>query len=200
MHLAGLLLGLATTVVQRKKNKKVVNAWPAFLDLLKFLKTAMKYVFDKKNKRVGDYRMVLELVKITVICCELPNSTRIAGVVLLFQRFLRSLHGLRYYAMQRPEFARLMLSPLQCRQIAEFEAVMRPTQKICFDFQQDRVEVRAETALTLINLKVDYEDNEIYEVIDVGGVKEWEPNCSYDKLPTIKVATTNEVAEANNIA
>ena len=58
----------------------------------------------------------------------------------------------------------------------------------------------AETDLTLINLKVDYEDNKIYEVVDVGGVKEWEPNCSYDKLPTIEVATTNEVAEANNIA
>lgn len=200
LHLAGLILSLASSVAQRRKNKKVVNAWPPFLDLLKFLKTAMKYVFDKKNKRVGDYRAVLALIKTDAICCELPNSTRIAGIVLLFQSFLRSLHGLRYYATQRPAFARLMPSHLQCRQIAEFEAVMRPTQKICFDFQQDRVEVGAETPLTLINLQLDYQDNRIYDVVDVGGVKEWEPNCPFDKLATVKVSTNNDVAEENNMS
>ena len=177
-----------------------MNAWAPFLDLLKFLKTAMKYVFDKKNKRVADYRAVLELIKMAVICCELPNSTRIVGIVLFFQRFLRSLHGLRYYATQRPVFERLMLSRLQCRQIAEFEVVMRPTQKICFDFQQDRVEVGAETPLTLITLKLDYQDDEIYDIVDMDGVREWEPTCPYDTLPTVKVATNNEVAEANNIS
>ena len=145
------------------------------------------------------YKRVLESIKMVVLVVELPNKTRVAGSIILLQRFLRSLHGLRYYATQRITFAPKMLSPLQCRQVAEFEAVMRPAQKICFDFQSNRVEVAAETVLTIIKLKVDYQDDKVYDVIDVSSSDEWEPTRRYEDLPTKKIAVDNETAAANNI-
>ena len=46
LHLSSLGIGLALSLVQRRKKGNVVNAWLPFLDLFDMLKMAVKYVFD----------------------------------------------------------------------------------------------------------------------------------------------------------
>ena len=50
MHFAGLAAGKALSLVVQKKNKKVINTFPIFIELYLYLKVAIKYIFDKKNK------------------------------------------------------------------------------------------------------------------------------------------------------
>ena len=83
MHLANLAAGLALSLVEREQNKKIINYWKPFQDLYKFLKVAFKYLFDKKNKRFGHFKMVLAKVSQPVIMASLPPSTRVAGSLLV---------------------------------------------------------------------------------------------------------------------
>ena len=133
MHLALLALGLALSLVKSTQDKKVINFWPGFQDLYKALKTAMKYIFDKKNKRFDQYSGALKKRGQNVIIVPLPNKTRVGGAGILIQAALRSIHALLYYASRCEPFRKLCPKRGQWRQIAEFEAVMRPALSLCFD-------------------------------------------------------------------
>ena len=199
MHLAALALGLPLSLVQRRVNKKVVNYWAPFQELYLALKKAIKYVFDKKCRRLNDYREVLSFINVDGIIVGLPNHTRVGGAIILLQESLRSLHGLRYYATQRPTFSNLMPPMSHWRQLAEFEAIMRPAKRLCFDFQRDRVETGGEMILSLIDLQVDYDDMKIYDVVDVDTATDWPPTELFDKLPRIKMTTDSKISSENNI-
>ena len=199
MHLAALALGLPLSLVQRRVNKKVVNYWAPFQELYLALKKAIKYVFDKKCRRLNDYREVLSFINVDGIIVGLPNHTRVGGAIILLQESLRSLHGLRYYATQRLAFSNLMPPMSHWRQLAEFEAIMRPAKRLCFDFQRDRVETGGEMILSLIDLQVDYDDMKIYDVVDVDTATDWPPTELFDKLPRIKMTTDSKISSENNI-
>ena len=115
MHTAALAAGLALSLVERKVKKRVVNYWEPFQDLYKQLKTAIKYVFDKENKRFKDYNDVLRQADKLVIVVYLPNSTRVrvAGALILLQDSICSLHSLRYYALKCEKFEALCLNRIQ---------------------------------------------------------------------------------------
>eukprot|EP00957_Ditylum_brightwellii_P138124 10528922-Ditylum_brightwellii.AAC.1 len=84
MHLCHLSTGLALSTVERKANGTTVNEWKPFLDLLKALKTLVKMLLSKKNKtKFKDYMRAL--LPHPVIKVQLPNHTRIGGVLTLIQ-------------------------------------------------------------------------------------------------------------------
>ena len=55
MHLGALAAGLALSLVERRRDKKVINRWEPFMGLYIKLKKVVKYMFDKKNKRFVQY-------------------------------------------------------------------------------------------------------------------------------------------------
>ena len=199
MHFAALALGLPLSLVQRRVNKQVVNYWAPFQEPYLALKKAMKYVFDKKCKRLSDYREVLSNISTDVFIVGLPNHTRVGGAIILLQESIRSLHALRYYATQRQTFSNIMPHMSHWRQLAEFEAIMRPAKGLCFDFQRDRVETGGEMILGLIDLQVDYDDVKIYDVVDVDSKTEWKPEKLFDELPRKKMTTDSIISSEQNI-
>ncbi len=64
---------------------------------------------------------------------------------------------------------------------------MRPAKKLCFVSQNDRVEVAGEMVLTLIVLKVDYEYEKEYNVVDVHSSDQSKPTRNFKDLPTKKI-------------
>ena len=199
MHLASLALGLALSLVERQRDRQVINRWDPFQDLYKLLGFAMKHLFAKRGKaKLKDYVDVLEHINMKANRVSLPNTTRVGGAMLQFQSFLRSLHGLRYYAEQRPIFFDKMLKRSQCRQVAEFEAIMRPSLNLCFSSQADRVEVAGEMVMVLVTMKLDYDDIKVYDVVDVSG-KEWDPSTAFVDLPRKKMTIDTAIAERKGI-
>jgi hypothetical protein len=193
MHIANLALGLALGLVERRVNKRVVNRWDPFLSLYKSVKDATKFIFDKKNKRFADYERVLSEIQMRSVSIGLPSDTRVAGAMVLFQEFLRAVNGMRYYATQCPNFKTKMLSQTQLRQVAQFEAVMRPLTNACFDFQSDRVEVAGEMVLSVVLMKCDYEDDKVYRVVDTQDT-EYEADTPFQQLPFKKMTTSSLIA------
>ena len=199
MHLAALALGLPLSLIQRRVNKIVVNYWPTFQEPYLALKKAIKYIFDKKCRRFNDYRQVLSAICLECFIVGLPNHTRVGGAIILLQESLRSFHGLRYYGTQRLSFSNVMPTISHWRQLAEFEAIMRPAKQLCFDFQRDRVETGGEMILSLIDLQVDYDDVKVYDVVDVNVGTEWAPTELFNNLPRKKMTTDSNIASENDI-
>ncbi len=86
----------------------------------------------------------------------------------MIQDALRSMHSLRYYAMKNEKFRKKFLSSRkQWRQIAQFEAIMYPAMRLCFDSQGNRPEIAGEMVLSVIQLKVEYLYTKEYDVVDV---------------------------------
>lgn len=195
MHLASLMAALALSLVERKVDNKVVNYWAPFQDLYKQVKTCVKYVCDKKNKRFGDYQQkLLSLKQQDVRMIPLPATTRISGALLLIQSFLRSMHALAYYATRTDGFASKWLTPGQCHQLAQFEAIMRKAHMLGFEVQTDRPEVAAELPLLLTLLINHYNDDTEFEVVDTS--KDWPATTLFEDLPRMKMTTDSTKATA----
>ena len=189
MHLAALAAGLALSLVKRVENKKVINYWAPFQDLFKRLKTAAKYIFDKKNKRFPQYKASLGEINQPVIMVPLPNHTRIGGALILIQACLRSMSPMLYYATVSSTFDSKCLRRHEWKQLAQFEAVMRRGMLHCFDCQGDRPEIAGEMVLALLELQADYEFDPVYEVVDIDSIKKWTADKPFEKLPRIKMTT-----------
>ena len=89
MHLASLALGLALSLVERQRDRQVINRWDPFQDLYKLLGFAMKHLFAKRGKaKFNDCVNVLEHISMKANRVSLPNKTRVGGAMLQFQSFL----------------------------------------------------------------------------------------------------------------
>lgn len=97
--------------------------------------------------------------------------------------------ALRYYATQNSGFHNKSLTKSQWRQVAEFEAIIRPCTNLCFSTQSDRVEAAGEFILTLVMLKMQYEDESVYDVVNVDGGDEWGATTLFRNLPMKKMTT-----------
>ena len=70
---------------------------------------------------------------------------------------------------------------------------------ICFDSQGDCVEIAGEMVLVLIELKVNYECEDMYNVVDVNDYDKWVATTPFRKLPWIQMTTNREMSIARNI-
>lgn len=184
MHLTDLFAGLALSLVERRVDGKVVNKWAPFLDLHQKAKKMAKYVCDKKNKRYHQYEKALAN-KGGVIMINLPNKTRIAGVLLMIEDCLRSVHSLRRYSLQCTNFYDYCLSPAEWQQLAEFYAVMSLAYSLSFHSQGDRPEVASEMFYRLSTTKLHYETTTTFEVVDLE--KDWPATTPFKDLPRKKM-------------
>ena len=198
MHLAALAFGLALSLVERRVNSVVANKWSPFLNVYKSIKNIAKYVCDKKNKRYPKYQKALAGIFQDVFMIKLPNDTRVAGALLLIQDALRSLFALRYFATVNEGLDKMMIKPEQWRQLAQFEAIMRPGMKLCFDVQGDRPEIAGETVLALAILKSDFAEENIYKVVDVDAAG-WSADTPFNSLPMVEMTNDPNVSTLKNI-
>jgi hypothetical protein len=176
------MAALALSLVERRVNNKVVNYWPPFQDLYKQVKKCANYVCDKKNKRFEDYQKKLLInQQMDVIMINMPATTRVSGALLLIQDFLRSMHALLFYATKTDGFESICLARSQCKQLAEFEAIMRKAHLLGFQVQTDRPEVAAELPLLLTLLITHYTEDTEYEVVDTS--QDWSPSTKFEDLP-----------------
>ena len=105
------------------------------------------------------------------------------------------MHSLRYYAMKNEKFSNKSLSSRkQWRQLAQFEAIMYPAMRLCFDSQGDRPEIAGEMVLAVIQMKVEYLYTEEYVVVDVDAKEEWTADTPFVWLPRIWMTTNREKA------
>ena len=150
------------------------------------MKEQAKYVCDKKNKRNGDYVDTLAAAGKPTIMITLGNKTRVVGSFLLIQDSLRSMSSLRYYAVEKGGvFYDMLLNITEWRQMAEFEAVMRRGCTMCYDVQSDRVEVACEMIFLLSSLKMHYEENIEYDVVDTS--LSWPADTAFADFPRVKM-------------
>jgi hypothetical protein len=200
MHIASLMLGLALSLVERKSGNVVVNRWAPFQDLFKLVKAMMTHLFGKKNKgRYADYEKTLKRAGQKVYIADLPNDTRVAGSLNLIRDAMRQAYALQFYAEKNKTFENKVLNKREWKQLAEFEAVMSPSGAFCFTSQSDRVEACGETIIELLRMKDVYDNETIYEVVDMTSRSEWSADTPLDSLPRIKMATTQAVAEQVDI-
>ena len=157
-----------------------------------------KYLFGKKEKRFPDYKKVLRKANMAAIMVALPNHTRVAGVLLLFQSAIRSMFGIRYYATQDTKFEDKGISLKEWKQVAEFEAVMRRAFLFCFDTQGDRPEIASESLLALMLLRIMYEYGKEWDVVDVEAGP-WDPDVKFEDLPRKTMTNNSSWAQEKNL-
>jgi hypothetical protein len=134
-----------------------------------------------------------------VYIADLPNDTRVAGSLNLIRDAMRQAYALQFYAEKNKTFENKVLNKREWKQLAEFEAVMSPSGAFCFTSQSDRVEACGETIIELLRMKDVYDNETIYEVVDMTSRSEWSADTPLDSLPRIKMATTQAVAEQVDI-
>jgi hypothetical protein len=200
MHLGALAAGLALSFVERRQDGKVINYWAPFRDSYKILLSGLKYVFDKQNKRYTAYQTFLASLSKPAIRVILPNSTRIAGVLLVIQHALRSMHALRLYASDCTALENKILTLAQWEQMAQFESVIRKAMYFCFDVQGNRVEIAGEMPLTLLVLWANYKYKKEYDVVDVNSKDKWTADTSFDNLPRVKMTSSRAKAQQQNLS
>ena len=71
------------------------------------------------------------------------------------------------------------------RQLAQFEAVRRPATCLCFSSRGDCVEVAGEIVLTVILLKVYYNNDNTYDIVDMNCKNEWHADIPFNALRKI---------------
>ena len=198
MHLLHLAAGLALSTVERRANGQVVNQWKPFLDLFKSLKTLVKMLFSKANRAKFDsYQKAL--LPFPVIRVQLPNHTRIAGVLILIQGSLRSMHALFQYSASYTPLRAKLLSSQQWAQLAQFEAIMYRGFRLCFESQGHRIEIAGEMILAIIIARSEYKFGKKYEVIDTEATEGWPATTPCHKLPRITMTIDPALSESKNI-
>jgi uncharacterized protein YcgL (UPF0745 family) len=201
MHIANLNLGPALSLVERRSNNVVVNQWDPFQRLYKALKEMVTYLFGKKSKtRFTDYEKVLKREGQPVFIIDLPNDTRVAGAYKLIQASLRQAFTLQFFAQQNKNFAAKFLNKGDWKQLAQFEAIMAPSAVFCFTSQSDRVEASGEIVIELLRLKDIYDNEEVFDVVDMNVREDWSADTKFDDIPRTLMATTQEVADVQNIS
>ena len=200
VHLANLHVGLALTIVERKEGGRVVNKWKDFHDLQGRMKEMVKYVCGKRNKsKFEEYKDALKIVRQGVICINLPNETRVAGVITLIKECLRSMNALQYFSEKNAGFHDKVLDRHEWKTIAQIEGVIAESAKFCFTTQSNRVETAGETIIQLLHLKELYETQKVFSVVNVNASEEWPATKSFDELPRVKMAVDEETSKQMGI-
>ena len=199
MHIASLMTGLATTLVQRTVAGRVMNKWPAFHDLFGKTKSLGKHLCDRKNKgRFDKYKKFISNYDgSAVVVIPIPNKTRVSGAYILIQATLRSMHALRIYSFEDSSLEKKLLELREWGLLAQFEAIMKPAHDFCFDVQGDRIELACDFPLLLAYLKNQYETVTSYNVMDT--TQKWRANVPVIDIPRIDMDLEQLQPEAKEL-
>lgn len=199
MHIASLVIGVATTLTPRREGGVVVNKWKDFHDLIAKLKTCAKHLCDRKNKgRFDKYtKTILAHDGSAVIALPMPNKTRVSGAYMLMFACLRSMHALKIYSLEDSVFESKFLYRCEWALLAEIESIMKETNDFCFDVQGNRPEIACEQPLMLAYLKCNYENATEFEVIDIN--KKWKANIKPHEIPRKTIALGDMLPQSREL-
>ena len=129
----------------------------------------------------------------------IPNTTCVAGALLLVQDTIPSMYALCFYVTKRGSFGSKNLLLWEWKQVTEFGAIMRKAHEICFIAQGNYVEVSTEMILLLTLVKVHYKEGSEFDGIDTSCEKDWPATTTFKDLPRVKITTCRRKAMRKNI-
>jgi len=187
MHKADLVIERATGLKKRTKNKKVVDSFDEFVNIVKKFKTVGAWLMNKKSKnRFQKYRLFCKQMGFKGNTIFLPNETRVAGIHLMLQSFVRSRWTLASFLEQDavgttcPE----QISSEEWIQIAEFESILQPLAKFTKVVQTDERGSLARSFIQGFALLSEYIGAEDFEcavvsVTEVVMSERWSPKAMF---------------------
>ena len=75
---------------------------------------------------------------------------------------------------------------------------MTPGMKLCFDVQGEGAEIAGETVLVLTMLKVDFEEQHVWSVVNVDA-NGWNVSDPFHTLPMVKMTNSVDVSALKGI-
>lgn len=141
MHQCELIMKHATGQVTRSRQSVVVDSFTELDHFRKKMKKFCSWMMEGKSKdRFMKYNDYLKSQANTTggLVLALPNDTRVAGTVLMYQSMLRSYYDLTWYLQSDicpVAFKNLQPTPAEWQLVAEVEAVLRSTQVLSIALQ-----------------------------------------------------------------
>jgi len=191
MHAQELVLKHALGLAIRKRNKTVIDSFPAGKNLRDQCKSLASKIMDKKQKnRLVEYND-LSMSTYHVKPCRLlvPNDTRVSGTFTLFTSMLRAkslLQVLVGASKHTNIYSEHIIDIEKWKLIAEFHAVMSHTNHLAKASQgEDPGEISFswfEIACCRAHFKNKFSK---YKVVDT--TQSWAPNTLLDNLPKVSL-------------
>jgi hypothetical protein len=141
MHQCELIMKHATGQVVRSRRNVVVDSFPEMESFRKKMRKFCGWMMEGKSK--DRYMKYNDYLKENVnaqggLVLALPNDTRVAGTVLMYQSMIRSYYDLNYYLLSAncpAAFKSLAPTKAEWKVLTEIEAVLRSTQVLSIALQ-----------------------------------------------------------------
>ena len=143
MHRADLIIKHATGLVERKRNKVVVDSNDQFMKLYKTFQDFASWLMNKvaRNSRYNKLDEWCKKNKKRLTEIPIPNTTRVAGCALLMQALIRNKFIMADYASQAfgadAEFKRRFPKQKEWELLSQFEGILYPLQSCAMSLQSD---------------------------------------------------------------
>jgi hypothetical protein len=171
MHTLQLIIEHSTGKRTRKHNTKIIDEFPECEEVRKAAKAGASYMTSKKKKSVWKaYAKQMKELGRHFIKIFVPNDTRAAGVVLMYQSLLRSRFNLKKFYADFPDATQV--SDDMFVKIAELEAVLYPLSVLIKLIQTDKFGSLSYSFVLCFRTYVHYVINEKWYVADVGAQRE----------------------------
>jgi hypothetical protein len=171
MHTIQLVIEHCTGRRMRKLNKQIIDSFPECEALRKGAKEAASYLVNKKKKSVWkSYAKLMRDEKFHFVKLIVPNDTRAAGVVLMYQSLLRSRFNLKKFYDDYPESVKC--TDEMYEKIAEIEAILYPLSVLIKLVQTNKFGSLSYSFVLCFRTYVFYAINEFWYFADVNAVRE----------------------------
>jgi hypothetical protein len=164
MHKAELLVKHACGLVQRKRGGTVVDENPPFLRIFKKMHGFGSWLMSvRARNRWLKFKAHSEQNGMKVIEIPLPNQTRVAGTMILYQGMIRNKCAMDMYAARAgfggdAEFRRKYPSQDDWELLSQYEGILSPLQDLSMSLQTDDVSSNSASLLEIYLSKYSYEN------------------------------------------
>ena len=191
MHKAELILKHATGLVQRSRNREVIDSNPDFIQVYSVAKGFAAWLMSSRApqrfQNLCDHAARMGAI---VIAIPLPNETRVSGCILLIVALLRNKWIMDDYAARTIGadlgFKRRYPSPHVWEILAQFEAILAPLKAVSLSLQIDAPGSSSASLLELysarhVAVNMQYEEIECLPMTET----EEQPIAKWDAKKTI---------------
>ena len=194
MHKAELILKHATGLVQRSRNKIIIDANPEFVEAYGIAKKFAAWLMSSRApQRWESFKDFANKMGAVVIMIPLPNETRVSGCILLIIGLLRNKWIMDEYAASTINgdlgFKRRYPNPDVWEVLSQFEAILSPLKAVSLSLQVDAPGSSSASLLELYSARhvaklMEIEDIEclpMKENLD-NPIKKWDATKNMDDL------------------
>ena len=180
---------LTLSLLERSSVVNSINRWAQFQNLWMPCKKMSKRLCDRKNKRYEtNEKMMIDSGRTRAL--RLPNEARVIEVLFMLQDLLCSFHATCEHGDKDQNFKSFVLSRTAWQQVAEFEAIVRKSYHLCFDFQSDRPETPTKIMFCIAMVDVACQEETVFDVVNLNATK-WPATMTFKDAPTVKIATNS---------